>query len=44
MMIPMLTARYAGNRTITIDTVEPAPPAAGEVQVRVAFTVRADAA
>ncbi len=37
-MPSVLTARYAGNRTISIDTAEPSPPAPGEVQVRVAFT------
>jgi (R,R)-butanediol dehydrogenase/meso-butanediol dehydrogenase/diacetyl reductase len=34
----MLTARYAGNRTISIDSAEPQPPGPGEVRVRVAFT------
>jgi 2-desacetyl-2-hydroxyethyl bacteriochlorophyllide A dehydrogenase len=34
----VLTARYAGDRTITIDTAEPEPPGPGEVQVRVAYT------
>ncbi len=34
----MLTARYTGDRTIRIESAEPAPPAADEVQVRVAFT------
>jgi (R,R)-butanediol dehydrogenase / meso-butanediol dehydrogenase / diacetyl reductase len=37
-MPSMLTARYAGNRTISIDSVEPQPPGPGEVRVRVAFT------
>jgi (R,R)-butanediol dehydrogenase / meso-butanediol dehydrogenase / diacetyl reductase len=34
----MLTAQYMGDRTITVAELEPAPPGAGEVQVRVAFT------
>jgi (R,R)-butanediol dehydrogenase/meso-butanediol dehydrogenase/diacetyl reductase len=33
----MLTAAYTGNSTITIAEAEPAPPAPGEVQVRVAY-------
>jgi D-arabinose 1-dehydrogenase-like Zn-dependent alcohol dehydrogenase len=37
-MPPVLTARYAGDRTISIDTAEPHPPGPGEVQVRVAYT------
>ncbi len=34
----MQTARYAGNRTITLDSAEPTPPGPDEVQVRVAYT------
>ena len=34
----MLTARYAGDRKISIDHTEASPPAANEVQVRVAYT------
>jgi len=34
----MLTAQYTGNRTITVAELEPTPPAAGEVQIRVAYT------
>ena len=33
----MLTAAYTGNSTITIAEAEPAPPAPGEVQLRVAY-------
>jgi len=34
----VLTARYTGDRKISIDRAEPLPPAAHEVQVRVAYT------
>jgi len=34
----MLTAQYTGNRTITVAELEPTPPAAGQVQIRVAYT------
>ncbi len=34
----MLTARYAGDRKISIERAEPLPPAADEVQIRVAYT------
>jgi len=34
----MLTAQYTGDRTITIAELEPTPPGAGEVQIRVAYT------
>ncbi len=34
----MLTARYVGNRTITVSEVEPDAPAAGKVQIKVAYT------
>ncbi|MDY0908212.1 zinc-dependent alcohol dehydrogenase [Microbacterium sp. CFBP9034] len=34
----MLTASYAGNRTIVISEAEPAPPGPGQVQVAVAYT------
>ena len=36
-MSSVLTARYTGNRTISIDTAEPAPARPGEVQVEVAY-------
>ena len=34
----MLTASYSGNRTITVSQATPAGPAAGEVQIAVAYT------
>jgi 2-desacetyl-2-hydroxyethyl bacteriochlorophyllide A dehydrogenase len=34
----MLTAQYAGDRTITLAEIEPTAPAPGEVQIRVAYT------
>ncbi len=34
----MLTASYAGNRTITIAEAEPVSPAQGQVQIKVAYT------
>lgn len=34
----MLTATYAGNRTIEITEAQAAPPAAGQVQIAVAYT------
>jgi 2-desacetyl-2-hydroxyethyl bacteriochlorophyllide A dehydrogenase len=37
-MPSVLTARYTGDRTISIDSAEPEPPGAHEVRVRVAFT------
>ena len=34
----MLTASYAGNRTITVAEAEPTNPTAGQVQIKVAYT------
>ena len=34
----MLTAQYTGDRTITVAELDAAPPAPGEVQIRVAYT------
>jgi 2-desacetyl-2-hydroxyethyl bacteriochlorophyllide A dehydrogenase len=36
--LPMLTARYAGHRSIRIEEHQADPPAAGEVQIAVAYT------
>lgn len=33
----MLAAHYAGNRTMTVDEADPAPPGPGEVQIAVAY-------